>query len=336
MQRPFVTRVLTSNFAYRGRQLTDDLAFHAAHPGPRRTFAIAGASGMIGTQLTALLSTGGHQVRRLVRRPARTADEISWDPKAGTIDRAALDGVDVVIHLGGRTIGGRFTDANKREMVASRVDSTRLLADVVAERARQGDPMTFVCGSAIGYYGADRGDELLNERSSAGDDFLAKLCRDWEDATAPASAAGARVVNVRTGIVQTPSGGALARQLPLFRVGLGGRLGNGSQWVSWISIDDIVGVFAHAALAPDLEGPLDAVAPHPVRAGDFAKTLGSVLHRPAVLPVPSFGPSLLLGREGAKLLAMASQRVDADRLSASGYAFRHPTLDAALRHVLGH
>ena len=309
--------------------------FHDAHPGPPRTVAIAGASGMIGTQLAALLSTGGHQVRRLVRRPARTTDEISWDPKGGTIDRAALADVDVVIHLGGRTIGGRFTDSNKGEMVASRVESTKLLADVVAEHARHGHPMTFVCGSAIGYYGANRGDELLNERSSAGDDFLAKLCRDWEDATAPASASGARVVNVRTGIVQTPSGGALAQQLPLFRAGLGGRLGSGSQWVSWISIDDIVGAFAHAALSPDLEGPLDAVAPHPVRAADFAKALGSVLHRPAVLPVPAFGPSLLLGREGAKLLALASQRVEADRLTESGYTFRHPTLDAALRHVLG-
>lgn len=336
IQGPVIRSVLARNFAYRERQLVDDLAFHAAHVGPHHVIAVAGASGMIGTQLCALLTTGGHDVRRLVRRAVRADDEISWDPKSGTLDVEDLADVDVVIHLGGRTIGGRFTDANKREMYDSRIASTALLAGAVAELARSGKNVSFVCGSAIGIFGADRGDELLDEDSPSGDGFLAELCRDWEHATGVAAEAGARVVNVRTGIVQSPDGGALAKQLPLFRAGLGGRLGNGKQWVSWISIDDIAGVFAHAALESNVEGPLDAVAPEPVTGSDYASVLGSVLHRPAKLPVPSFGPMLLLGREGATELALASQRVSADRLAGSGYRFRHPTLDVALAHILGH
>lgn len=336
LQGPVIRRVLARNFAFRERQLTADLAFHAAHDGPRRVVAVAGATGMIGTQLCALLSTGGHEVRRLVRRPVRAADEISWDPSIGAIDPEDLVDVDVVIHLGGRTIGGRFTPSNKREMRDSRIASTEVLAGAVADLARRGQQISFVCGSAIGYFGADRGDEWLDEDSASGDDFLARLCRDWEHATEVAQAAGARVVNVRTGIVQSPSGGALVRQLPLFRAGLGGRLGDGQQWVSWISIDDIAGVFAHAALSPDVTGPIDAVAPDPVRATTYADVLGSVLNRPARLPVPSFGPMLLLGREGAAELAFASQRVSADTLVATGYEFRHPSLDVALKHLLGH
>jgi uncharacterized protein (TIGR01777 family) len=335
LQGPIIRKVLVDDFAYRERQLVDDLAFHAAHGGARRVVAVAGASGLIGSQLCALLSTGGHEVRRLVRRPAQAPDEISWDPGSGSLDADDLADVDIVVHLGGRTIGGRFTPANKREMRRSRIDSTNLLAGAVAQLAERGRAISFVCGSAIGYYGADRGDERLDESSRSGDDFLAELCRDWEHATEPAREAGARVVNVRTGIVQSPAGGALARQLPLFRAGLGGRLGNGKQWVSWISIDDIVGAFAHAALTDDLVGAINAVAPEPVRGGRYAEVLGSVLHRPAVLPVPSFGPALLLGREGAEEIVRASQRVAAGALIATGYEFRQPTLDAALRHVLG-
>lgn len=335
LQGPLIRKVLTNNFAYRERQLVADLAFHATHDGPRRVIAVAGASGMIGTQLCALLSTGGHQVRRLVRRVATSPDEISWDPAAGKLDADDLAAVDVIIHLGGRTIGGRFTEANKREMRTSRIESTNLLAGVVAELANQGRDISFVCGSAIGIYGADRGDEVLPEDGGSGDDFLAELCRDWEQATEVAADAGARVVNVRTGIVQSPRGGALGRQLPLFRVGVGGRLGSGKQWVSWISIDDIVGVFAHVALSDHISGPINAVAPEPVSGGTYASVLGSVLHRPALLPVPGFGPALLLGREGAKELALASQRVSADALVDSGYVFRHPTLEGALSHILG-
>ncbi len=335
IQGPVIRSVLARNFAYRERQLLDDLAFHAAHSGQRQVIAVAGASGMIGTQLCALLSTGGHHVRRLVRRPAKAPDEISWDPAAGVLDPEDLADVDVVIHLGGRTIGGRFTAENKREMRDSRLDSTNLLAGVIADLAKGGRDITFVCASAIGIYGAHRGDDILDEASSSGDDFLARLCQDWEQSTVVAADAGARVVNVRTGIVQSPDGGALGQQLPLFRLGLGGRLGNGKQWVSWISIDDIVGVFAHAALRNDIFGPINAVAPEPVQGSTYASVLGKVLHRPALLPVPAFGPALLLGREGAKDMALASQRVSADVLIEKGYEFRQPTLEAALSHILG-
>lgn len=334
--RPLVAKTLDANFAYRGRQLAADLEFHAQHPGPPKVIAIAGASGMIGTQLCALLSTGGHDVRRLVRRPARAADEITWDPSLGTIRVDDLADVDAVIHLGGRTIGGRFNTTNKQEMRSSRLDSTALLASAVADVAQSGHPVTFVCASAIGIYGARHGDEMLGEDATHGNDFLATLCADWERATAPAAEAGARVVNVRTGIVQSPAGGALGQQLPLFRLGLGGPLGNGQQWLSWISLDDIVGVFAHAALTESVNGPINAVAPNPVRGREYAQTLGAVLHRPARIPVPSLGPRLLLGRQGATELALASQRVDASALAASGYRFRHADLRSALAHVLGH
>lgn len=335
VERLAVNRSLAQTFAYRTRQLRDDLDFHAAHPGERLTIAVAGASGTIGTQLCALLSTGGHRVRRLVRRQASSPDEITWDPVAGTIDRDALAEADVVIHLGGKTIGGRFDSSNKAAIYDSRIDSTVLLADAIADLVRAGRPMAFVCGSAIGVYGSDRGGELLDESAGSGDGFLARVCRDWEAATAPAAEAGARVVNVRTGVVQTPASGALAKQLPLFRVGLGGPLGSGDQWLSWISIDDIAGVFAHAALTPEISGPLNAAAPNPVTTVDYARTLGRVLRRPAILPVPGFGPKLLLGSEGAREVVSASQRVDPSRLVRSGYRFRQPVLAEALGHVLG-
>lgn len=327
--------MLRRNFAFRARQLGDDLDFHAGHAGPRLRIAISGASGLIGAQLCALLSTGGHDVLRLVRRLAVTEDEITWDPCNGKIDREALRATDVVIHLAGEPIGGRFTASNKSAILESRVHSTTLLAETLAELVGGGGPSTFVCASAIGFYGADRGQELLDETSDGGGGFLAEVCRSWEAATTVASQAGIRVVNVRTGVVQTPSGGALAKVLPLFRCGVGGRLGSGTQWLSWISIDDIVGLFAHAALTPTVSGPLDGVAPLPVTAAEYAKVLGRVLHRPSFLPVPSFGPKLLLGGEGAEELALASQRVDATKAVASGYEFRHPTLEVALRHVLG-
>ncbi len=334
-ERFVINRTLARTFAYRSRQLRGDLDFHASHPGKRLTIAVAGSSGSIGTQLCALLSTGGHKVLRLVRRQARTRHEVSWDPPNGTIDRDALAEADVVIHLGGKTIGGRFNRTNKAAMYDSRIDSTVVLADAIGELVREGRQMAFICGSAIGYYGTDRGGDVLDEDAGSGDGYLAALVRDWEAATRPAAEAGARVVNVRTGIVQTPAGGALAKQLPLFRLGLGGPLGSGSQWLSWISIDDIAGVFAHAALTTSLSGPLNAVAPAPVTAKDFARTLGQVLKRPAILPVPGFGPRLLLGSEGAREVVAASQRVDSTRLVQSGYKFRQPTLDEALRHVLG-
>ncbi len=327
---------LRGMFAYRERQLRDDLAFHGAHGGPR-TVAVSGASGLVGRQLVAFLRGGGHDVRTLVRRPARGREEIRWDPEAtdGTgLDPEALRDVDVVIHLGGEPIGRRFTAQHKARVFDSRVRSTAVLARALAALADDGRGRAFVVASASGYYGADRGDEVLTEDSAPGDDFLALVCREWEAAADPARDAGVRVAHLRTGLVQSAGGGQLALQLPIFQAGLGGRLGDGRPWLPWITIDDLVGLYGHVALTDGLAGPVNAAAPAPVRAGEYAETLGRVLSRPTLLPVPAVGPRLLLGREGARELALAGQRMDASRAQAWGYAFRHPDLAAGLRHVL--
>lgn len=325
---------LNRQFEARSRRLDADLEFHAGHPGRTLTVAITGASGTIGTQLAALLGTGGHTVLRFVRREARSPLEISWDPRAGELDPDALRGVDVVVNLAGRGIGGRLTDTAKEEIYDSRVLGTRLLVRAMAALGTDG-PSTLVSGSAIGYYGADTHGETVTEKSPPGDDFLAEVCVAWERAAQDAEAAGTRVVTVRTGVAQTPAGGALKAQLPLFLAGLGGRLGSGRQWLSWISLDDVVGLFAHAVLSPGLHGPVNAVAPMPVTGRDYARTLGKVLGRPALVPAPGFGPKLLLGAEGAELMALADQRVSADRAIDRGYRFRHPDLGSALREELG-
>ncbi|MFH5823705.1 TIGR01777 family oxidoreductase [Georgenia sp. AZ-5] len=325
-------------FAYRDDQLRGDLDFHAAHAAAgTRTVAVAGASGLIGRQLCALLTGGGHRVVRLVRRESRGPDEISWDPARGRLDPESLRDVDVVVNLAGRFIGGHFTDQAKREILTSRVETTGLLARSLAVLAEDGRPRAFLCASGINYYGARPhvGDDPapLPEDAPSGDGFLAEVCRAWEGATAPAADAGVRVVSTRTGIVQTPAEGALARFLPLYAVGLGGPL-DCEQWVSWISVDDAISAYAHAALTEALTGPLNAVGPAPVLGAEYARTLGRVLHRPALLPVPRFGPRLVVGEQGARELAYASQRVSSRKLEASGYRFRHPTLETALRHVL--
>jgi uncharacterized protein (TIGR01777 family) len=331
---PVPAALLRPLFAYRHAQLAADLDVHARARGWRAeplTVAITGASGLVGTAVAALLSTGGHRVVRLVRRAPRTGDERRWDPGAPAAD--LLTGVDAVIHLAGVGIAGRFTDAHKAAVRDSRIGPTRRLAERAA--ATPGGPATFVSASAIGFYGADRGDEILTEDRPRGAGFLAGVVSEWEAATAPAAEAGLRCVQVRTGIVQTPRGGALRLQYPLFAAGLGGRLGTGDQWLSWIGIDDLADIYLRAVCDPELSGPVNAVAPEPVRGRDHARTLAGVLHRPALLPVPELGPRLLLGREGASELALADQRVTPARLRASGHRFRHATLDEALRHVLG-
>jgi uncharacterized protein (TIGR01777 family) len=327
---------LRGMFAYRERQLRDDLAFHAVHP-DAKTIAVSGASGLVGTQLVAFLRGGGHDVRVLTRRPVRGAGEIQWDPEAtdgSGIDPEALREVDVVIHLAGEPIGKRFTAQHKARVFDSRVRSTGVLARALAALAGDGRERAFVVASASGFYGADRGDEVLTEDAAPGDDFLALVCREWEAAADPARAAGVRVVHVRTGLVQSAGGGQLALQLPIFQAGLGGRLGAGRQWLPWITVDDLVGLYGHVALTPGLSGPVNAAAPSPVRAGEYAATLGRVLGRPTLLPVPAFGPRLLLGAEGARELALAGQRMDAGRAQEWGYRFRHTDLAAGLRHVL--
>ena len=335
---PLPARVLRSMFVYRHRQLAADLAAlaraRAICPDPL-TVAVTGSGGLIGTALTALLTTSGHRVIRLVRRLPRHAGERYWRPE----DPAAelLDGVDAVIHLAGASIGGRFTPERKAEIRDSRILPTRRLAELAAASVRRPGPglRAFVTASAIGIYGPDRGEEILTEASPRGEGFLADVVADWEDAAAPAAAAGIRTVQVRTGIVQTPRGGMLRLLSPLFEAGLGGRLGTGKQWLAWIALDDLLDIYLRAVLDPGLSGPVNAVAPEPVRNTDYTRTLAAVLRRPAVLPVPGLGPRLLLGAEGAREIAQASQYVRPERLIQAGHRFRQPDLEGALRHLFG-
>ena len=342
VETPLPARVLRPMFAYRHRQLADDLAAQARArefcPDPL-TIAVTGSGGPIGTALTALLTTGGHHVIRLVRRPPRHAGERYWRPEDPAPD--LLNGVDAVIHLAGASIAGRFTPGRKQEIHDSRIIPTRRLAELAAASAPTGaaagtaGPQAFVTASAIGIYGPDRGDEVLTETSARGDGFLADVVAAWEDATTPAARAGLRTVQVRTGIVQTPRGGMLRLLYPLFAAGLGGRLGSGQQWLAWIGLDDLLDIYLRAVTDPSLSGPVNAVAPAPVRNSEYTATLAGLLHRPALVPVPRFAPRLLLGGEGAREIAEASQYVRPQRLIDAGHHFRHPELEAALRHVLG-
>ncbi len=331
---PVPARALRSMFTYRHRQLAADLATHEwarkLCPEPL-TIAVTGSSGLVGTALTALLSTGGHQVIRLVRRAPQNEGERQWRPDAPA--PGLLSGVDALIHLAGTSIAGRFTAERKKSISGSRTGPTRALAELAAEFP--GQLRAFVTASAVGYYGADRGDEILTEESERGDGFLADVTAAWEAAAAPAAAAGIRTVQVRTGIVQTPRGGVLRLQHPLFAAGLGGPLGDGTSWLPWIELDDLLDVYLRAVTDSTLTGPVNAVAPLPVRNAEYARTLGRVLSRPAVIPVPSAGPRLLLGAEGASELAEASQRVQPGVLAAAGHQFRYAGLEGALRHVLG-
>jgi uncharacterized protein (TIGR01777 family) len=326
---------LRSTFVYRHRQLSDDLAAHraAANAGMQpMVVAVTGASGLVGSALSAFLSTGGHRVIRLVRRPARDELERQWNPDRPAPD--LLSGVDVVVHLAGASIAGRFTDRHKAAIRDSRIEPTRRLADAAA--LADDGPAIFVNASAIGYYGFDRGDALLCEESVRGDGFLADVVADWEAATAPAAEAGLRVVTVRTGIVQSARGGTLRLMRPLFAAGLGGRLGSGAQWLAWIGLDDLLDVYHRALYDDRVSGPVNAVAPEPVRNVDYTKALAGVLNRPALLPVPSVGPRLLLGEQGARELAEANQRVVPTKLQALGHRFRRSHLTDALAHELGH
>lgn len=318
-------------FAYRTRQLRADLAAHERWraPGGRPlTVAMSGASGLVGSALRAFLTTGGHTVVRLVRSGPASSDRL-WRPESPAGD--LLDGIDAVVHLAGASIAGPFTKSHKAAVRSSRVEPTRRLAEVAAS-AGVG---VFVSASAIGYYGADRADEVLTEGSRRGDGFLADVVADWEEAAAVAGSAGGRVVSVRTGIVQSPRGGALRLLRPLFAAGLGGPLGGGRAWMSWIGIDDLLDIYLRALVDPALSGPVNAVAPEPVRNSEFTSVLATVLRRPAVLPVPPIAPRVILGREGASEVALANQRVMPAALAAAGHDFRHPDLERALRHLLG-
>jgi uncharacterized protein len=291
---------------------------------------MSGASGLIGSAVTSRLTADGHIVSRLVRREARSG-EFTWDPAAGTLDPAAFDGCDAVINLAGAGIADkRWTNEHKAEMLSSRVKTTELLATTMAMLDRM--PAVFLSGSAIGWYG-DRGDERLDELSTPSNDFLSDLCQQWEASTLAAEKAGIRTVHLRTGIVLSTEGGALKKQLPLFKLGLGGRFGNGHQWQSWISIDDEIGAIVHL-LSADMCGAVNLTAPNPVTNSEFTATLAKVLHRPAMLPIPTFGPKLLLGGELVEALLLAGQRVVPTALQRNGYEFQHETLEDALRYLL--
>ncbi len=293
---------------------------------------VTGSSGLIGTALVDSLEADGHRVRRLVRRAPSAEGEVRWDPTGGQIDAAGLDGADAAVNLAGPGIGDkRWSDERKRDLREARVEGTRLLAEALAGLPTP--PAVLVSGSAIGYYG-DRGDERLTEESSAGDDFLAELCRDWEAAAVPASVEGIRVATIRTGIVLAPGGGALERLLPLFKFGLGGRLGSGNQYWSWITLEDQVRAIRHL-LDHEVAGPVNLTAPGPVTNKELTEALGDVLHRPTFVPVPRFGPKLLLGGEATETFLYASQRVFPTVLEGDGFEFRQADVEAGLRSVLG-
>ena len=293
--------------------------------------AVTGAGGLVGSALVSSLRASGHRVIPLVRRAPRAGeDALGWDPSSGSITPAA-PALDAVIHLAGESIMGlRWTAAKKQRIRESRTTATRLLVQTLVRLPKP--PAVLISASAIGYYGT-RGDEVLTEDSRPGTGFLADVAREWEAASAAAIAHGVRVVNPRIGVVLSTRGGALAKMLTPFRLGVGGAVGDGTQWMSWIALEDVVGAIQHALATEALRGPVNAVAPGPVTNADFTRTLGRVLRRPALVPLPAFAARLAMG-EMADALLLASQRVVPARLQASGYAFRRPSLEDALRSEL--
>lgn len=292
---------------------------------------VSGSSGLVGSALMPVLSKKGHVVLRLVRTKAKSSEEVEWDPASGKVDAGGLEGLDVVVHLAGDNIAsGRWTAEKKRRIRDSRVDGTKLLSESIQKLARP--PKVFACASAIGYYG-DRGEEVLREDSAPGSNFLAGVCRDWEAVGQPAANHGIRVVHLRFGVILSPKGGALQKMLFPFRMGAGGKVGSGKQYMSWISLDDAVGAIEHALSKESLSGPVNVVAPGPVTNSEFTKVLGRVLSRPTVFPMPALIARLAFGEMADELL-LSSTRVEPLKLLACGYAFQHADLEGALRHLL--
>ncbi len=329
----YVQRKLSRLFAYRHEVTKDDLEESALLPptSPMRVL-VSGASGLVGSALEPLLTTQGHTVIKLVRGEARGQDEVSWDPARGELDLTKAGRIDAVVHLAGAGIADQRWSKERREVILrSRVDGTRTLVRALC--ALPQPPRVLVSASAVGFYG-DTHAGIADEDSAAGKGFLADVCRAWEEAAAPALQAGVRTVWLRTGVVLTPAGGALARMLPPFVAGVGGRLGSGRQGMSWIALDDLLGVI-HRALRDDrCHGPINAVAPEPCSNAVFTKTLGRVLHRPTVFPVPAAMLRLVFGDLANETL-LADSRVRPARLQALGHRFRYPDLQRALAHVLG-
>ncbi len=296
---------------------------------------ISGASGLIGSALAAQLEAQGVQVVRLTRADSRSPAEIGWDPMAkqegAGLPASLVSGFDAIVHLAGESIAGRWTDSKKKAIRESRVRGTRNLATALAWTESR--PQVFVCASAIGFYG-DRGEEILTEQSTQGQGFLPQVCREWEEASRIASGAGIRTVNLRTGLVLSAKGGALGKMLTPFKLGLGGRMGSGKQWWSWIHIDDLVGGIQHALATESVAGPVNMVAPNAVRNSEFTRVLASVLGRPAIFPVARFALSLAFGKMAAEELFLASQQVRPARLEATGYRFQFGELRPALENLV--
>jgi len=291
---------------------------------------VTGASGLVGSALVSALDARGHQVVKLMRGPASSASAATWNPEARQIDLGRAGNIDAVVHLAGANIAQRWTPEVKRRIRDSRVEGTQLLSGALAKLPTP--PKVLVCASATGFYG-NRGEEWLDERSAPGHGFLADTCQEWEAAADAARATGIRVVHLRLGIVLTPNGGALAKMLPAFRLGIGGRLGDGRAYWSWIVLDDLIEAILHALVTESLKGPVNAVSPNPITNSVLTETLGHVLRRPAILPVPRFALELLFG-EMAREAMLASFRVKPSRLLETGFQFRFPELEPALRHLL--
>lgn len=292
---------------------------------------VAGASGLIGRAFVHAARAEGHTVKKLVRREARAADEITWDPAAGTLAASALEGTDAIVNLAGESVAsGRWTDERRERILRSRTDATRTLVVAVGKLTRK--PEVWLNASAVGFYG-DRGDELLPESAPIGQGFLAEVCLAWETHAEGAARKGVRVVLLRFGTVLAGEGGALAKMLPVFRLGLGGRLGPGTQWMSWVALEDVVGAMLHALREPRCAGPFNIVSPQPVRNAEFTATLGRVLRRPAMLPAPAWALRMAFGQMADEAL-LASTRAEPQRLAETGYVFRQPALEAALRAIL--
>ena len=290
---------------------------------------VTGASGLIGSALLQALRREGHSAVALVRRPAGGANETHWNPAA--VEPAPFEGADAVVHLAGESIAaGRWTAERKKKILDSRVDGTRNLAQSIAAATRR--PKVLVSASAIGFYG-DRGDEVLDEAAPSGSNFLAEVARGWESASGAASQAGIRVVTPRIGVVLAKNGGALPKMAMPFRLGVGGRVGSGRQWISWITLDDLVRLLIYAIGNASLRGPVNAVAPQAVTNAEFSRTLARVLHRPALFPAPAFALRLVMGEMADELL-LASQRVEPKAAMDNGFRFQYPQLETALRHVL--
>jgi uncharacterized protein (TIGR01777 family) len=293
---------------------------------------ISGGSGLVGTALAETLRSQGHAVAQLVRPGgAVSAGDIRWDPASGFINTNAIEAAEAVVNLNGASIGGgRWTPARKKILRSSRVDSTRVLVEALTRLKQK--PRVFVSASAVGYYGS-RGDEVLTESSQAGKDFLAQLCRDWEAEAIRAQSSGIRTILTRFGVILSARGGAMKQMLTPFKLGVGGRLGTGQQWMSWIALEDVVGILRDVISNEQASGPVNVVAPNPVQNSEFTRVLVSVLHRPAIFPAPAFALRLALG-EMADALLLSSQRVRAERLPTSTFPFQYENLELALHAIL--